>query len=98
MVNSSITSRQVDEFVAVAQSLQVGSDCQISAEYGKKYVRIVATRHSDQRSVFCFIDQTNGDVLKAAGWKVPAKGKRGSILAEDCGRSAINEYGANYCR
>jgi len=47
---------------------------------GKKYAKIaVGYVGSEGRSVYCFIDLRNGDILKAAGWKAPAKGKRGSI-------------------
>jgi hypothetical protein len=47
-------------------------------EYGKKYARIVKNEYQ-QSSVYCFIDLTNGNILKADGWKKPAKGARGSI-------------------
>lgn len=53
------------------------------AEYGVKQVRIVI-RDQTSRSVYCFIDLSNGDILKAAGYKAPAKGKRGSIWNDDC--------------
>lgn len=53
------------------------------AENGQKYSRIVVTSNG-QRSVYCFVDLTNGDILKNAGWKAPAKGKRGSIWNDDC--------------
>ncbi len=46
-------------------------------EYGQKFARIV--NQDSQRMVYCFIDLSNGDILKADGWKKPAKGKRGSI-------------------
>lgn len=59
---------------------------------GVKYLRIVTTQQYDkagvvidgQRSVYCFIDANTGDILKAAGWKAPAKGARGSIFNENC--------------
>lgn len=60
---------------------------------GVKYARIVATQRyhtgtgfglDGQRSVYCFIDLSNGDILKAAGWKAPAKGARGNIFNENC--------------
>ena len=56
-----------------------------TAEYGVKNVRIVTndnTAHS--RSVYCFVDVATGDIMKAEGWKKPAKDKRGSIWNENC--------------
>ena len=53
-----------------------------TVEYGKKNARIVVD--SGQRSVYCFVELLTGDILKAAGWKAPAAGKRGSIWNEDC--------------
>ena len=44
---------------------------------GKKYIRIV---RGD--SVHCFVNKETGDVLKAAGWKAPAKGSRGNFLTK----------------
>ena len=65
---------------------------------GKRYVRIVTTTDGGQgqRSAYCFVDITNGNILKSATWKAPAKHARGSIFAVDNGRSAIGPHGANY--
>lgn len=50
-----------------------------TAEYGQVRVKVVRQEtYSHGRSVHCFVD-FNGDILKAAGWSAPAKGKRGSI-------------------
>lgn len=46
---------------------------------GSKYHRIVI--HQPQTSAYCFVDHF-GNIYKCAGWKVPAKGIRGHILAE----------------
>ena len=67
---------------------------------GKKYLRIVRD-DGTQRSVYCFVDVANGDILFPHGWKAPAKGpsaKRGNIFDEDGGRSAVGPYGARYLR
>ncbi len=71
---------------------------QLSAEMGRRYVRIVKTLYRDptNRSVFCFVDTTTGNVLKAAGWKAPAKHARGNIYADDNGAGAVSAYGARY--
>lgn len=48
---------------------------------GAKFVRIVMDAHPGDRckSVHAFVDLATGDLLKAAGWKAPAKGVRGNI-------------------
>lgn len=53
----------------------------LSAESGRRYVRIVRTDTNGSRDVFSFIDQTNGDILKADGWKKPAPGARGNVFS-----------------
>lgn len=64
------------------------------AEFGRRYVKILLDRH-----VHTFIDTNNGDILKAATYKAPAKnGVRGNIYAEDLGRSVIDHYGAKYLK
>lgn len=69
---------------------------QLSLERGKRYIRIVRTDTS--RSVHCFIDTTNGDVLMAAGWKAPAKHARGNIFDEKNGLGSMGVYGAAYIK
>ena len=49
---------------------------------GKRYVRIVMSARGS-RSVHAFYDIKNGDVLKAAGWKAPAKIVRFNLLDTD---------------
>jgi hypothetical protein len=67
----------------------------ISVDPGaKKYIRIVQD-NGTQRSVYCFVDKATGDILKADGWKRPAKHARGSIYI-DAGKSAITPYGVHY--
>lgn len=66
----------------------------LTAERGSKYVRIVKSG-GGSRSVFCFVRIADGAVLKAASWKAPAKGERGSIYVK-AGQDAVNSYGAHY--
>lgn len=95
-----ITQEQIDTFVAQLQTAQVAHYQEafpnlkvpiMSAEVGRKYVKIVKT--DSQTSVFCFLDRATGDILKAAGWNAPAKGARGHIRN---GVSELTPYGAQY--
>jgi hypothetical protein len=78
----------------------------IEAQIGKKYARIVRRdKWPDQEptggSAHCFIDLSNGNILKADGWKKPAPQVRGNIFKEDfdIGQGkAVGEFGAAYLR
>lgn len=48
-------------------------------------------------SAFCFLDKSNGDILKTASFASPAKGARGNIRQPWWG-TAITPYGAAYLR
>jgi len=69
-----------------------------SLERGIKNIRVVSTDADGmkQRSVFCFIRIDDGAVLKAAGWKAPAKHARGTIFTDDPSKYGVSTYGANY--
>lgn len=60
----------------------------ITTEDGRKFVRLVVSEGPNQeaRSAWGFIDKTNGNVLKAASWKAPAKNfARGNIYDKSNG-------------
>lgn len=65
---------------------------------GKRYMKIVTCSEGQGRSVHTFVDRTNGNVLKAAGWAAPAKHARGSIFSDKNGMEACSVYGGNYLR
>ena len=70
---------------------------------GPKYAKLARTRPGEPvgHSVYCFIDVTNGNILKAAGWATPAKGARGNIrvgTASDWFNGALTANGAAYMR
>jgi hypothetical protein len=101
---------RIEDFVAVAQDVinvhhaQHFADSRIPADTlsidggGRKYTRIVAARAGDKHStrVHCFVEIATGSIMKAAGWKAPAKHARGNINDPDGGRSAMTPYGARY--
>lgn len=60
---------------------------------GKRYVKLAR-----DGSVHCFVDMTNGDVLKAAGWNKPAKHARGNIFDDHNGLRWMGEYGPAYLK
>jgi hypothetical protein len=69
----------------------------LETEEGSRYIRIVKVDPSS-RSAFAFIDKTNGDVLKVASWKAPAKKSRGNIFDEFNGLKYVGAYGPAYLR
>ena len=60
---------------------------------GKKYAKI----YEPKGGVYCFVDLTNGDILKAAGWSKPAKHARGNINDPDP-TAKCGPYGPEYLR
>lgn len=72
----------------------------IYPEYGRRFTRIVV-EGKNQRHVHAFVDMTNGDVIKAAGWKAPQKGKYGLAVrfnlvddeSRERGFRSIDPYG-----
>jgi hypothetical protein len=59
----------------------------------RKYIKVIRGG-----SVHCFVNKENGDVLKAAGWKAPAKHARGNIFDDNNGLGSMNPYGPQYLR
>ena len=68
-----------------------------SIDKGRNYWRIVANGAGGSRSVYCFLDTRNGDILKAAGWKAPAKHPRGNIFDKNI-LGGLSPYGADYIK
>lgn len=64
---------------------------------GKRYFKIIRVEESG-KSVYAFIDKTNGDVLKPATWNAPAKHARGNIFDESNGLSMMVWYGPAYLK
>jgi len=48
---------------------------------GQKFDKVIVETWGS-KSVHCFIDRSNGDLYKAAGWNARAKGIRGNINDE----------------
>lgn len=79
----------------------------LTLEPGRRYLRVVKGG-GGSRSVYCFIDTKGGKVqgsrtergsiLKADGWKTPARHARGSIFDASNGADGVFWHGANYLR
>lgn len=111
MIN--VSSELVRAFVAGAQKVVTDyykenypefAIPEIRAEEGQKYIRVLKNG-----SIYCFIAKENGetkalgkvcegDVLKAATFKAPAKGARSNLSDADCGVSACEVHGVRYLR
>ena len=53
----------------------------IEFEAGSKYVKIVSISGGGSRSVHCFVEKANGNILRAASWKAPARNfVRGNVF------------------
>ena len=73
---------------------------ELSFDKGRKYWRIVA-RDKDIRpsgSAWAFLNTENGDVLKPASWRAPAKHARGNIYDTQGGMKGVGPYGPAYMR
>jgi len=75
---------------------------QVKVGGGEKYIKIVEVEHGEVRSIYCFIDASNGDVLMPASFKKPAKHARGNILTGDpvndgcCGPHGVRYMGTTF--
>jgi hypothetical protein len=58
--------------------------------FGRKYAKIL-----NRSTVWGFVDLANGDLLKAASWRTPARHSRGNILN---GTAQYNVYGPAYLK
>jgi hypothetical protein len=67
------------------------------ASFGTRYVRVFRSS-SSSHSVHAFVDRTNGDVLKPATFRAPAKHARGNLFDSQNGLGSMGEYGPAYLR
>ena len=100
-------NRALDEFLAYVNEIQTthrqnnypnASPSTITAMHGQRYVRLVSTdANGSSRSAYGFVDKTNGDLLKSAGWSAPAKHARGNIFDKSTWKAA-GPYGFAYLK
>lgn len=74
---------------------------------GRRYFKLISCSgmvgisvqgEESSKSAWCFVDKDNGDVLKPADWKKPAKHARGNLRDESQGLGSIGPYGPAYLR
>jgi hypothetical protein len=54
-----------------------------SVEQGQKFVRVVSRDVGSRGgSVHCFVEKATGKIVKAAGWKAPAKRSNGELQSQ----------------
>jgi hypothetical protein len=71
---------------------------QLEMSDGRRYIRIdcISDGGRGQRSVHAFIDKKTGDVLRAAGYKGPAKHSRGNLFDSLGGTEMLTPHGIGY--
>lgn len=89
------------DFERFTNLIAAGSLRRVRIEFGRRYAKLVTVDMCNGRlvskSVYCFVDMTNGDILKAASLYAPAKHSRGNVLKADRMKS-MTAYGAIYLR
>jgi len=101
-----VTKEEVQAFATAADEVikenydlhgyTFGDPKPLEITFGRRYAKVIDV--SQGRSAWAFVDMATGEILKAASWAAPAKHARGTILAEDHGKSAVSAYGPHYLR
>lgn len=96
--------KKFDEFLEGCQKIvnegmrNYSWERKLTTRKGSKYIKIISEdvgNGSNSRSVWGFVDKSNGDILKPAGWSKPAKNNRGNIFDENP-LLFIGQYGPAY--
>ena len=80
------------------QRLNTLTASQLEMSDGRRYIRIdrLLDGGRGQRLVHAFIDKKTGDVLRAAGYKGPAKHPRGNLFDSLGGTEMLTPHGIGY--
>ena len=96
--------KKFDEFLEGCQKIvdegmrNYSWERKLTARKGSKYIKIISDdvgKDSNSRTVWGFVNRSNGDILKPANWNRPAKNNRGNIFDEDP-LLFIGQYGPAY--
>jgi len=90
-MEKTITVGEIEQFVSDLQKIMPESRGEVTFSTGRKYFKIIS-----YGSVWGFVD-FDGNVLKAAGWRGPAKGIRGNITDPEI-ISKVDWTGPRYLR
>tara|TARA_Y100000593_G_scaffold88918_1_gene172074 strand:- start:60 stop:398 length:339 start_codon:yes stop_codon:yes gene_type:complete len=83
-MTNEIDKRVNDLVLWLNENYRQKRDITFTCKLGKKYYKIIENDNRGQaRSVYCFIDSTNGNILKANSWNSPHKKARGSVLNDN---------------
>jgi len=73
---------KVSQYLVKLTEAHVAKGSTFEVIKGKRFDKVVENMNNGQKMAHCFIEKSNGDLLKTASWAAPAKGKRGSIFDE----------------
>ncbi len=79
-IAAKFTKRYQDE---AAKSGHTAPDVSVHLEVGQRYIRLVQENGSSYPHVHAFIERETAKLIKAAGWKAPAKDKNGPAYRYD---------------
>jgi hypothetical protein len=93
MQTNNVSDTDLRHFVAAAKQK---TNLELGYEIGQRYARVFISNYPNgpsSRCVFCFIDLTNGNVLRAEGWKRPnlkvKNSVQGNVFDDQKGSGAI---------
>lgn len=93
---AAVDEKRLDYFAAQGYKTAIEVHVPTEVQQGRTYARIVTRERGTPHgmgSAFCFVRLADGAIMKAAGWKAPAKGNRGNIAN---GAADVTAYGAVY--
>lgn len=72
----------------------LGWEANVTMSKGSKYAKLFNASKDSGKQVLAFINMNNGDILKPASFKIPAKHARGNIFDDDGGAQALSASGS----
>jgi hypothetical protein len=89
--------KEIIEAYGRQQNFKSLMNVNIKINEGKVYDKITSTEDGDSANkIYCFINRSNGDILKPATFKVPARGPRGNLFDGSNGLKRMGPYGPAY--
>ena len=82
----------IDKVYGVSNSMYKKEEDVFSIKKNSKFIRVSVKTKFKTEYAFCFLDK-EGNIYKAASWKVPAKGIRGNIFSTSNGTESLGTFG-----